>query len=376
MRHYSYRGKYRGKPRRKPKHVVPELTDELIAGLPIKGSEYTVRERGTGMMVRVRPNGTKTFYHQSREHLAGSRPRSLGSTECLSIEGARALAYRYDVGIHIDGFGRKLSPQSTLAEAVKSYLDHLESERSESYHRKAKVAFLSRILPAFRCIRLPSLTLGKIDRYVGSRATASQQRNDRAFIGSLLTWLVDKGALEVNFMRGSYVPNASIVGRFSERDTRNGTEEALRILRPYDQIPEPIWTLLVLVALTGFPVLDFLSVLRASTSPGEPKLPSYTWSVRFPKVQLGPLARELQSMTGTVPPHLSGKTVNATLLRIAEDVARFAGDSHVRCTRCRKTIAKLVEEELIRLRFNLEDWEQYLRQILDERQAALDEIIL
>jgi hypothetical protein len=263
-----------------------------------------------------------------------------------------------------------------MAEAFKGYLDHLWNKCSETYRRKAEVAFLSRIRPAFGNIRLSSLTLGKIDRYVAGRHTASQKRNDRAFVSSLLTWLVSVGVLEKNFMRGSYVPDASIARRFSDRDERTGTEEALRLLNPSFHVPEPSYTLLGLVALTGFPVMDFLYVLRGPTSPGELKLQSYIWSIRFPKVRLGRLAHDLSSMTGPVPPHLSGRTIDATRRRIATEAAHFVGDSHLRGASHRKTAAKLVEGEITRLRLNLEEWEQHLRQILDERPDPIDEVTL
>jgi hypothetical protein len=81
-------------------------------------------------------------------------------------------------------------------------------------------------------------------------------------------------------------------------------------------------------------------------------------------------------MTGPVSPHLSGRTIDATRRKIATEAAHFAGDSHVRGTSRRKTVAKLVEDELTRLRFNLEDWEQHLRLILEFKPDPIDEVVL
>jgi hypothetical protein len=187
---------------------------------------------------------------------------------------------------------------------------------------------------------------------------------------------MEAGALSVNKLRGSYVPKTRIGWRFSERDTRDGTDEALSLLNPRFHVPEPASTLLALVALTGFPVTEFLSVLLMSAPSHDQKLPSYTWGISFPNVRLGPLASKLSTMKGEVPPHLSGRTVNATRRKIVAEANYYAGDSHVHGSRRFKTFAKLVEEEISRFRFNLENWEQHLRQIQEYRPDPIDEVVL
>jgi hypothetical protein len=195
-------------------------------------------------------------------------------------------------------------------------------------------------------------------------------------MSSFLSWGMEAGALSVNKLRGSYVPKTRIGWRFEKPAARDGVEEALSLLNPRFHVPEPASTLLALVALTGFPVTEFLSVLPASASPHDRNFPSYTWGVSFPNVRLGPLASKLSAMTGPVPPHLSGRTINATRRKIAAEAADYAGDSHVHGSRRFKTFAKLVEEEIGRFRFNLEDWEQHLRQILEFKPDPIDEVVL
>src|SRR6516165_3751691 len=69
------------------------LTDATIAGLKAKDKRYTVSDpKFVGLVVRVTPNGVKTFYALTRNPLGKQVWHCIGPTHIYSLDEARELA--------------------------------------------------------------------------------------------------------------------------------------------------------------------------------------------------------------------------------------------------------------------------------------------
>src|SRR6516225_4581406 len=69
------------------------LTDATIAGLKAKDKRYTVSDpKFVGLVVRVTPNGVKTFYALTRNPLGRQVWHAIGPTHIYRLDQAREMA--------------------------------------------------------------------------------------------------------------------------------------------------------------------------------------------------------------------------------------------------------------------------------------------
>jgi integrase len=148
-----------------PKLAAIHITDLIIRTAKPKGSRYEIRDSQlTGFMLRVSPNGSKTFYVQ----LERGKKRKIGNAKIMKLRRARTLALdvlnRYEDGEEIESIRNK---KPTLGEYLSgTYMDWATQNRKRGRETVNGIIQACRSISKTRVDRLNEL---QVERWKATR---------------------------------------------------------------------------------------------------------------------------------------------------------------------------------------------------------------
>ena len=198
------------------------LSDRNVAQLRVEKSEYTVWDtRITGLGVRVRPSGYRTFvFLDSRD--GSSKRRSLGPVALMGVEEARARCLDMLSG------GEKVLQQVWSAVAAPLFRDFVSGVwRVECYERlksssrqRVDSALTSQLLPAFGNMPLDRIGCRNVIRWFDRYSATAPGAANRVLelMRQIMNHAKIHGHLEINPASGIRRNPGRRLNRFLSRD--------------------------------------------------------------------------------------------------------------------------------------------------------------
>lgn len=189
---------------RKPADPV-SLTAPRVANLMPRAKPYDVRDAQTkGLIVRVQPSGTASYYVKSRVGTgrgAIARNVRIGSTSEVSLSDARAEALRLMAEMRAGVDPTDKADALTLSQLLDAYSNRLA--RRGVVKRADVISSLQRNLTRYMRRPASDLTRAHITGVMEAIETRGQQSDYfRKCVSGLLTWAANNGHLPANPMAG------------------------------------------------------------------------------------------------------------------------------------------------------------------------------
>ncbi|WP_323401631.1 tyrosine-type recombinase/integrase [Aminobacterium sp.] len=191
-----------------------KLTNTLILKSQAKEKRYSLSDtETTGLIVRIEPSGSKSFYVDYRNSYTGKRvQRRLGYTNELTVTQARELAQKIRVSVRNDGedptqIEKKMRERLTIGEIVNLYVPWLKIHRKSVRQTLIMLRSFSKLYP----IVAEEITSNDVTKWKQNcknektgKSLAPQTVNRRlALFKGMFSWAMREGHISQNPLKSN-----------------------------------------------------------------------------------------------------------------------------------------------------------------------------